>query len=242
VWLGGSERPLWFSSDGGDRFAPVETAPLDFIHGVHFWDPMHGLLTSDTGDRVHVTSDGGASWQTHSFGRDVLPGIDAFAVLGPEVWVVGGASFTGSGATIGHSSDGGNQWTVSQLHDRANDFKGGALKSIAVVSASELWVAGEGRQIYHTVDGMKSWTQVAAIPPAIDRFGGIAVDGMHIVAGANTANAIGIYESFDDGVHWEFRDFSKACSSNCEIYGVIFAKPGIGYAYGRAGTFLRYSN
>src|SRR5262249_27333563 len=154
--------------------------------------------TSETSDRVQITEDGGATWTYKTFGRDALPGIPDFAVIGQMVWLVGGLSFPthGDGTVLASSSDAGASWTVNRVMDKAHDFKSGQLRGIAAVSASDIWVAGEARQIYHTVDGGMSWKQVTGVPDTISRFGDIAVDGQHVVAGANLVNnGVGIYES-----------------------------------------------
>src|SRR5262249_42223649 len=130
VWLGGSERPMFHSSDGGESFSPLATSPLEFVNGVHFWDASRGIVTSGSGD-------GGATWSPHEFGRDVLPGIPDFAVVGDSVFVVGGLAFPtmGDGTVFAASPDGGKTWSLSHLVDRAHDRKSGQLRGIAAVSA-----------------------------------------------------------------------------------------------------------
>jgi photosystem II stability/assembly factor-like uncharacterized protein len=241
VWVAGSDSPTLFAStNGGQDLAPVRTAVADFPRALHFWDSTTGLIASEVGDRVRRTTDSGATWSTHTFTREVMPGIHELAVLGNEVWVVGGPSFTsnGTGANIGYSADRGATWSTRLLEDKAHDYKGGSLQGVAVVNTNEVWVAGLNRQLYFTKDKMQTWTQVRNVPSDIVDFRGIAISGDHIVAGCHLHDGICIYESFDHGATWAIT-FTEACDDLCDVRGVVFAGPDTAYIYGYNGTLVR---
>src|SRR5262249_23649161 len=130
---------------------------------------------------------------------------------------------------------------ITRLMDKAHDFKSGQLRGIAAVSADDVWVAGAARQIFHTTDGGKSWTQITGVPDLIDHFGDIGVDGQRVVAGAILqGNGLGIYESTDGGTSFNLLDFSASCPTPglCEVYGVAMRPGGGAVAYGYAGTWI----
>jgi photosystem II stability/assembly factor-like uncharacterized protein len=239
VWIGGNgEQPLWYSSDSGMTFAPFPFSPVDWPGSSFFWNNQTGLIGSETGDSVYKTTDGGTTWvQSELTG---VPGASVMTVVGNDVYVVGGVSSEQSGAAIAHSPDQGTTWTVQNLTDNANLYQGGELKAITVVSPTEFWVAGEGEQIYHTTDGMKTWAQVKNVPSTIDTFGGIAVSGNDVMVLGWSQQQISVYESSDGGTTFTVT-FQGSCSLQCDEMRLAVASPTLAYAYGYGGTFYRYT-
>jgi photosystem II stability/assembly factor-like uncharacterized protein len=239
VWVAGSESPTLFAStNGGQDLAPLRTV-TEFPRAIHFWDATTGIIASEVGDRVKRTTDSGATWTTHAFTREIMPGIHELAVLGDEAWVVGGPMSTsnGTGANIGYSADRGATWSIKQLEDKTHDYKGGSLQGVAVVNTNEIWVAGLNRQLYFTKDKMQTWTQVRNVPSDITDFRGIAISGDHIVAGCHTRTGICIYESFDHGATWALT-FTEDCGDLCDVRGTVFAGLDKAYIYGYNGTLV----
>lgn len=242
VWLVGPQTPaLWFSSDSGAHFQPIRTTPSDWLNHIYFFTPQRGIMTSETGNRIHLTTDGGATWTSTEIKNAGLLGAHEMAVLGNDVWIASGADFRPDGGTLVHSADAGQTWEVIKFEDKANDYEGGSLHGIAVLSKDELWVAGSSRQIYHTTDGMKTWTQVKDIPIEFGWFGGIAAQGSHIAAVGNVGRkGIGVYESHDGGKTWGAGYNNPNCGEYCAVAGATFVAPGVAYAWGLGGVFLRY--
>jgi photosystem II stability/assembly factor-like uncharacterized protein len=242
VWIGGMgtdpTTALWYSSNGGMTFAPFPFSPLDWLGGSFFWDNETGIVSSETGDNVYTTSNAGKKWTTSEL--DAVPGTSVLTALGDSVYVVGGAEGCQSGAAVAYSPDRGATWTQKNLTDNANLYEGGALLAVAVVSPTELWVAGEGAQIYHSTDGMATWTQVKNVPSSIQTFGGIAVDGQHIMA-LGWGDELSIYESTDGGRTFGIT-FQGGCALDCDQLKLTVVNPNLAFAYGYAGTYYRYTH
>lgn len=243
VWMGGSDRrELWVSDDGHD-FRPMDNLEnQDWISGIYFWDDNTGILTSETGDRVHRTTDGAESFVTTEFGRETATGINNLAVLGDEVWLPTGPAFNtdGTGATLLYSPDRGENWDVITLTDEAHHYKGGSLQAIHVVSSDEIWVAGGNRQMFYTKDGMQTWTQVKGVPSEVLSFNGIAAHGDHFIAvGGTISNGEFIYESQDGGESWELTVVNTEGVGSFD--GLSFPRPDLAFAYGYNGTLARFS-
>ena len=243
---GNGTRPLWSSSDRGASFVPVSWTLDGWPASVRFLDEQNVLMGDEVADRVFRSSDAGQTWSVHVFGRDVLPGTRAIESLGSRhAWIVGGPAFRGdgTGATVAYSSDAAQTWTIATLTDRAHSRIGGALHGIAVVSATEVWVAGENRQVFHTTDGMRTWTQLQGIPADILHFGGIAVRGNTIViAGSIGTSDYGLYRSIDGGDTFQIigRRSRGGWDAN-GIHGVTQTSQGALFVYGDAGLLWKYS-
>jgi photosystem II stability/assembly factor-like uncharacterized protein len=245
LWLVGSGPPFR-SADGGRTFARLDTLPSDFHGYAHLWDTQIGIVTSEVGDRVHRTIDGAATWTTHAFGRDLLPGTRRTVVLGDDVWIVGGpiSAPEGKAAHVAHSPDRAVSWTVSTLQDNAHDLKGGQLLGAFAVSATDVWVVGQNRQIFHTTDGGTSWQQITGIPPQVLNPCEVLVRGntVTVAASLNTPkDSYGILESTDGGTTFALTAVLPApyLGDASGIHGMT-AAPGGGYwIYGYAGLFYR---
>ncbi len=246
IWVVGSgSKSIWTSTDKGQSFAPLPKVPGGWPAAVHLWDKQTILVTDETGDKVYRTADGGATWTPYSFGREVLPGTKGLTVRANDAWIVGGQSFTedGSGATVAHSADLGQTWTISALKDEAHLHKGGTLHALAPISATELWAAGDNRQLFHTTNGAKTWTQSKGFPEAIRDFGGIVASGKTISLAASSAKGYALFESTDGGATFAITD-DRACPNVCDangVRGMVSPRNGVFFVYGYSGLLWRYT-
>lgn len=248
LWVVGSgSKSVWTSSDEGQTFAPLATTPGGWPAAVHFFDVQTILVTDETGDKVSLSTNGGATWEKHTFTREILPGTKALTVRGTDAWIVGGPSYTpdGTGANIAHSPDSGKTWQITQLKDGAHLFRGGSLHALAAVSATEQWAAGDNRQLFHTTDGWKTSTQIKGIPDSIRHFGGIVVRGSKISLAASSDAGYALYQSTDGGKTFEITD-DRACPDPmlCDgngVHGMASSDDGSAiFVYGYAGLLWRY--
>ena len=100
VLLASTEQGLVRSDDGGRTFATVPTAP---VLAVLAWQKPEGLYGIDPSGTVHVSADGGLSWEK----RGTVGGEpEALAAHEGELY----AAATGKGVLA--SSDGGQTWSV----------------------------------------------------------------------------------------------------------------------------------
>ncbi len=244
---GSGTRPVWSSSDHGASFAPVAWTLGGWPAAVRFLDEQVAFMGDEVGDRVFRSSDAGQTWSVHLFTRDVLPGTHHIESQGnSHAWIVGGPSFRGdgTGATIASSADAAQTWTITNITDSAHLFKGGSLHGIAVVSPADIWVAGENRQVFHTTDGMRTWTQIKGIPSDFLHFGGIAVRGNTIViAGSIPFDNYGLYRSTDGGVTFQIIDRRPAPSvwDAGGIHGVTQTSNGDLFVFGYDGLLWKYA-
>lgn len=245
--VGSGTQPVWSSSDHGASFMAVAWTLGGWPASVQFLDEQTVFVGDEVGDRVFRSSDAGQTWSVHLFGQDVLPGTRAIESLGSShAWIVGGPSYRGdgTGATVAYSSDAAQTWTIAALTDRAHQRAGGTLCAIAVVSATEIWVAGENRQVFHTTDGMRTWTQLDGIPLDVRHFGGVAVRGNTVVlAGSIGSGDYGLYRSIDGGDTFQIigrRSRSGAWDPR-GIHGVTQTSQGDLFVYGHDGLLWKYS-
>ena len=243
---GSGTRAVWASSDRGSSFAPVVWTLGGWPASVRFLDEQTVFMGDEVGDRVFRSSDAGQTWSVHMFGRDALPGTRAIESLGgSHAWIVGGPAFgNGTGATVAYSSDAAQTWTIATLTDRAHQRAGGTLHGIAVVSPMEVWVAGENRQVFHTTDGMRTWTQLDGIPEDVLHFGGVAVRGNTIVlAGTLGSGAYGLYRSIDGGDTFQIvgRHARFDAWDPLGVHGVTQTSSGDLWVYGYGGLLWKYA-
>lgn len=244
TWLSGRDNRGIFYADDTKDFKPVagEFEFPDSAEVLYFWDKQTGILGSNTGHRIHRTTDGGDSFTMKEFGQKTAPGMNDLTVAGDRVWVATGGEFTedGTGGPILHSDDRGESWKVIRLEDKAHDYAGGAVLGVHAVSETEVWGAGVNRQLYFTSDG-ETWQQVKGIPERARRFEDVDGHGDHIMVAGNNADGPFIFESTDGGENWKLVELGEICSMGCHVEGIEFAGPDRVYAYGRNATLLRYT-
>lgn len=242
VWMGGSDsRELWVADDGED-FRPIDEGleQQDWIGSLYFWDADTGILGSQTGERIHRTTDGGEAFEQFQFEDDYVNGINNIEVHGDEVWATSGADFTqdNTGGVVLYSEDRAASWELIEFEDNAHHYEGGSIQDVHVVDENEIWAAGVNRQLYYTDDGMDSWDQIDGIPNEINSFRGIDGHGDHIVAGGNHDEGIFIWESTDGGQSWEMTFEDTSCGSGCEINGIEYVHSGLAFGYGYGNTLI----
>jgi photosystem II stability/assembly factor-like uncharacterized protein len=245
LWLVGN-GPAFRSSDGGGSFGRLDTLPSDFYAQAYLWDAQTGIVTSEVGDRVHRTTDRGATWSTFTFGRDAFPGTNRMAVLADQVWLVGGplSAPDGKGAHVAHSTDRAVSWSVTTLQDNAHGGTGGSLLGAFAVSPDDVWVVGANRQMFHTIDRGISWNQIAGLPPEVLHLCAVLVQGRVVTVAASLKDpteGYAILESTDGGATFAVTTTLRAPRA-WDALGVhgMTALPGGGYLiYGYAGLLYR---
>jgi photosystem II stability/assembly factor-like uncharacterized protein len=243
---GSGTRAVWSSRDRGASFAPVPWTLGGWPAALRFLDEQTVFMGDEVGDSVFRSADAGQTWSVHLFTREVLPGTHHLEALGSRhAWIVGGPSSSrdGTGATIAYSSDAAQTWTIANLTDNAHLFKGGSLRGIAVVSPAEIWVAGVNRQVFHTTNGMATWTQIKGIPAEIQDFGGVAVRGNTIVlAGSSASSVYIVYRSTDGGATFQIIDRRASGGSEAaDVHGVTQTSGGNLFVYGFGGRLWKYT-
>jgi photosystem II stability/assembly factor-like uncharacterized protein len=244
TWLSGRDnRGIWYADDQSD-FKPAEGEfeYPDSARVMHFWDAETGIFGSNTGDRIHRTTDGGESFTLEEFGRDTAPGMNDLTAAGDQVWIATGTEFTedGSGGPLLYSDDRGKTWREVNFEDEAHDYAGGAILGVHAVDGSEVWAAGVNRQLYFTKDGMETWQQVQGIPKEAPRFEAIDGVGDHLMAAGNYKDDPFIFESTDGGENWQIVDLGDTCTDGCRIEGIEMVTSDLAFAYGPNNTLLRY--
>lgn len=245
VWLGGSDsRELWVSDDDGVNFEPAADGfeQQDWVSSVYFWDDQTGIVGSQTGDRIHRTTDGAETFEQQEFTREVVAGVNDIAVVGDDVWAVSGQAYTqdNTGGVMLHSDDRGASWEVYEFEDEEHHHDGGALQDVHAISTDEIWVAGDNRQLYYTDDGMETFHQIDGIPSGVIGFNGIDGEGDHIITGGNHDDGgVFIYETRDGGETWEMAYENTTCRG-CEISGIEYVHDELAFAYGYDESLLRY--
>lgn len=231
VWAAGtgSVSNLWSSGDRGASFAPLSWS--DGSTGrIEFVDASTVLLSSFLGNDLHRSTDGGATWTKQAF--DGLYAAVRIAVIGRDVWLAGGLSFKADGARVSHSTDAGATFAIATLTDKAHSFEGGALRALAVVSPSEVWVAGASRQVFHTTNAGADWKQITGIPDSLESFGGVHVRGSQVTLAGSSVSGYALYVSDDGGTSFRVAHEIR-CPSFCgAVSGIASPSPGVFFVYG----------
>ena len=179
-WLCTSGPTLTRTSDGGSTWReqkpagrPMRPLSLDFA------DERVAWAVEGDGHAVDVTTDGGASWQSHPLGPGYeLRGIAAISAT--EAWATGPPVSTDDQyhptTCLYHTTDGGVTWREVSLPVRWHDVW---LEAISFVDKTHGWIvaaeraprgedvpAAEARPIYimRTTDGGKSFATSAIAP------------------------------------------------------------------------------
>jgi photosystem II stability/assembly factor-like uncharacterized protein len=147
----------------------VVTDPI--IFNFTFFTPTRGWATTQNGNNILVTVDGGQTWLDATPSAVALPptssatlSLSPFYLDENTAWVSPGNFGSGSG-TIYHTQDGGVTWSETPTSfDNARYFFLDASSGYALVDLG----AGAGSQyvaIYQTTDGGVNWTEVFTHEP-----------------------------------------------------------------------------
>jgi photosystem II stability/assembly factor-like uncharacterized protein len=241
----GESSRIYKTVDGGKTWA-LQFKNSDreaFFDAMAFWDEKNGIALSDPVKgqfQLVVTADGGTTWQRLS-GKNLppaLPSEGAFAASGTclvthgesDVWFATGGAKT---ARIFHSSNRGQNWTVSETPMMAGAESAGIF-SIAfrdrkhgmIVGGDYRKPNGTGATAASTDDGGKTWTlsekslpYCSGIAWAKDRWVAVGTTGSHF--------------SQDDGANWKMLDHKN-------YNGVGFTSAGEGWAVGPKGRIAKF--
>jgi hypothetical protein len=92
-------------------------------------------------------------------------------------------------------------------------------------------VAGDSRQIFHTVDGT-TWSQLKGIPDIFDTFGGIDVRGSRITFAGSTRDGYALYVSDDAGATFHTADTIRCPVICANLRGIASPRAGVVFVYG----------
>jgi len=243
----GEGSRIYKTSDGGKNWSLQfkNPDPNAFFDAIAFWDEKNGLAVSDPVKGrfpLLVTNDGGANWKLLPEKNlpEALPNEGAFAASGTclvtygksDVWFCTGGAKT---ARVFHSSDRGQNWTVSDTPILAG-IESAGIFSIAFRDRNHGVIVGgdyrkpkdaTGVTAAITRDGGKSWILVEKALPfrsgvawAKDRWIAVGTSGSHV--------------SLDDGATWKPLDKENYNS-------VGFTRAGEGWAVGPKGRVARFA-
>lgn len=202
------------SSDWGQTWTEID--PIGIRTSVWGSGPSNVIVTGFLGE-IRRTTDGGASWSTHSSGttRNLL-GIWG---SGPsDIYIVGDSG------TILHSTD-GTTWSPRQS---------GVTGSLVAVWGSgprDVFACGDAGIIVHSTDGGTTWQQ-RQIGPQAGRLLGIWGVGSEIYAVGTNGT---ILHSSDGGTSWRSEDIGTFQG----VWAVWGSSPTEVFAVGDGGMILR---
>jgi photosystem II stability/assembly factor-like uncharacterized protein len=240
----GDSSRIYKTEDGGTIWRLQFTNPdrEAFFNAMAFWDDKNGIALGDPVKgqfQLIVTEDGGKNWKRLS-GINLppaLPNEGAFAASGTclvsygkeDVWFCTGGAKT---ARVFHSSDRGQNWTVSKTPVVAGTASAGIF-SIAFRDRNHGMIVGgdyrkpseSGATAAVTSDGGKTWKLLDS--PFCYRSGVAWAKDRWVVVGT-----LGSDVSLDDGATWKPLDRANYNS-------VAFASTGEGWAVGPKGRIAR---
>jgi photosystem II stability/assembly factor-like uncharacterized protein len=242
---------IYKTSDGGATWALSyrNHDSRGFLDAIAFWDKTHGIVQGDPVDGRFVilsTDDGGMSW--HGVSAPGMPaaldGEGAFAASGTclvvqddrNAWFCTGGAKT---ARVFRSSDGGQNWSVSETPVMAGSSSSGIFSVAFRDSRHGVAVGGDfkhpeqgGRVISRTDDGGRTWSLPRGPGPRAFRSAAVYIPGSSpptvIAVGPNGADI-----SSDDGETW------KPLAGRA-FHALDCAGPGAGWGVGEAGRICRY--
>ena len=176
-WIGGDGGQLYRTSDGGRSWRPVVSGAVGTIMGITFPDWNRGWVLARAGGTegatvLHVTRNGGRTWK-----RVELPGVArVYRVDGMQGWAIGDDSL------LMRTVDGGETWSRSSaipatLSGSRIDFEDLVMSTSGIGGMG--WIIGNIRAenrhriggVWKTVDGGRSWKELALPSELLDRQG-----------------------------------------------------------------------
>jgi photosystem II stability/assembly factor-like uncharacterized protein len=241
----GEDSRIYKTTDGGNTWILQFKNPdrEAFFDAIAFWDERNGVALSDpVKGQFHliITDDAGTNWKRLSAKNlpPALPNEGAFAASGTclvthgsnDVWFCTGGAKT---ARVFHSTDRGQNWTVSETPIVAGKDSAGIF-SIAFRDQNHGMIVGgdyrkpndSGATAAITNDGGKTWTLIdspfsfrSCVAWAKDRWVAVGTSGSNV--------------SLDSGATWKPLDRENYNS-------VGFASTGEGWAVGPRGRIAKF--
>lgn len=251
---------LFRTEDGGASWARVWSKPGTFIRALGFIDAGRGFL-GNVGDvypnvtdatPLYRTEDGGATWTPVDLGGAIVPGICAIDIVRTRAIhqgrlrdrvVVHAAGRVGGPAKLIRSVDGGDNWTVIDLSDKA-----GMVLDVKFLDANTGFVfagssgdaqASEGL-ILKTRDGGRSWREVYRSGRKLENVWKASFPDAR--AGFATVQSYDpgrvrqvVVKTTDGGETW--RELPLVEDAKARQFGVGFATPRLGWVGTAVGGF-----
>lgn len=242
----GENSRIYKTADGGKTWVLQFKNPDrdGFFDALAFWDDKHGVALGDPvkGQFQLFLTEDGTHWSRLSAINlpPALPNEGAFAASGTcliaqgkkDIWFCTGGAKT---ALVFHSTDRGQNWTVSATPIRAGTASAGIF-SIAFRDRNHgILVGGDHRKpndaeatAAFTRDGGKTWTLIDK--PFSFRSGVAWAKDRWVAVGTSGSDY-----SPDDGATWKALDRQNYNS-------VAFTSTGEGWAVGPKGRIARFAN
>ena len=115
----------------------------NMLFSIFFLNTDTGWAAGESGT-IMKTTNGGASWEVQSYGRDSLHTL--FFIDENTGWAVG------NHGTCVHTIDGGENWEAQNSNTTKN------ITTIFFIDTNTGWIAGEEGMLMHTTNGGENWT------------------------------------------------------------------------------------
>lgn len=240
----GEDSRIYKTTDGGQTWTLQfkNPDPDAFYDAIAFWDDKHGIALSDPvkGQFQLIATENGVDWQR--FATDLPPALPkegAFAASGTclvthgknDVWFcTGGAKH----ARVFHSSDRGQNWTVTETPVLAGVESAGTFSLAFKDEKHGMVVGGDyrkpnepGSNAAITADGGHTWTLLQSPLPYRS---GVAWAGNRWIAVGTSGSNFSV-----DGMGWKLLDQENYNS-------VAFTPTGEGWAVGPKGRIVKFAN
>lgn len=204
---------LFATRDGGASWSRLETLPDGEIGALAFAPDADGVvLVGGTDGSVHLSGDGGATWQSTTIETADAGGVTALAVspgfTGDGTFFVG----TESGGVFKTSDRGA---TYEPVNDGLSDTRvTSLLVSRRYETDSTLWATAWKEGVFVSTDGGSSWSKTSKGLTAVDQADLVGVAHFGLVQAAFGANAEepptmfvagfdGLFRSTTGGESWD---------------------------------------
>lgn len=220
VYFVGYNDSIYRSTDGGGTITPTKT--IGYVTDISFADNNNGYCTTYGG--ICNTTDAGLTWnKINTTGISFLP--DYTTIFFPSIslgWSV-------SNAGVYRTSNAGVNWTA------VTSFSGGVptneFLSVFVTPNSNVYTCSKAGELYRSVDGGISFSQIKIFPGQINFYCDIHfVDNSTGYVAANNR----IYKTTDAGVTWNV----VVALGEAGIIELHFTDASHGWACGSNGTVL----
>ena len=223
---------VWLTHDGGQTWTVTTGTPnlhdltactmIDMCHGVRRLI-VADLATAGSVGGIAYSDDDGATW-THvaliagTTGLGVTHGGGIFALDANHIWLVGAAGY------IFFSADGGEHWTVQDLHLVTNS----AYTQVEFTADGLHGYAGSATGVVaKTVDGGTTWTACTVIAGTPDVLTVALKPGHEDILWVGTDDGT-IFFTEDGGVTWTQRT-SWIGSGVGDVHDIGFANDYVGF-------------